>query len=63
MKAEEIRSSLRWNVDRIAKRDFSNSGFDPLIFSALMEIAAQLAELNEGLRKGDFAVETKVVEP
>lgn len=62
MKAEEIRSSLRWNVDRMAQR-VDKGDFTRLIFSALMEIAAQLAELNEGLRKGDFAVETKVVEP
>jgi hypothetical protein len=29
----------------------------------LQEIAAQLAELNEALRKGDYAIEVRNVEP
>ena len=29
----------------------------------LLEIALQLSTLNQGLRKGDYAIETRVVEP
>jgi tryptophanyl-tRNA synthetase len=62
---EEIRDSTREIINKwvAVGKDLQPVAVQSGIYAALMEIAAQLAELNEGLRKGECAIETRVVEP
>lgn len=65
---EELRDAMNKTLARIEQAareegDVSPAAIHSAIYAAVMEVAFQLARLDEGLRKGEYAIEVRNVEP